>query len=514
MNLKIKPHIGKKMLCASLMASIIFVNGFIVPRAAFAQMSGSVSNTPTYNPNTYINVSPSVGPDSNVPASGFDAPTGGSINVSQILGDNNGTAGSGGPSTDLLPPIDGITPADGVRDTGSGTDVSDQNNPNGNLLSTAGIDPLDPIGFKDGPGGSFSFNDENGVRQTVGGNGGNSQVGALGNGTSTVAGGVAGRTVSGALQCSAAGVLGNILATSIRSAITNLIGGAVRSVVGAVLGLGPVPVDVKGTVGDHIVGDVQARSGSFAWKGIFKGVSWDSIAWCIVNSMIEQIANSTIAWANSGFNGNPAFIQNPERFFSDLADQTAGSIIKDIAYGGTGVNVCQPFRVNIAIGLAQNYQGQQAPLRGLSCRLSDITSQRFFGGVTTSVGGSRVSTANRPSDISWDDWIQVTQKDQNNPYGAQIMANQILYAGVSNRQNTVQFEVGMNNGWLNFKKCKDPKNPKSCDIVTPGRLIESQLNSTLDQSKQRLVMAQKFDQMVTAIVNNLIKVALNKVLTR
>ncbi len=507
MNQKKLPTIGMRMLTGSLMASILFVSGFIAPRAAFAQISGAVSNTPTYNPNTYTNVSPSTGPDSNVPASGFDTPTGGSVNASEILGGS----GSAGPSSDLLPPIDGIRPADGVYPTGTGQDVGATNG----LLPTTGLDlPPDPIGFKDESNGGFSFNDENGVRQTVGGNSGNSQVGVLGNGTSTAAGGGVRATVGGALQCSAAGVLGNILATSIRSAITNLIGGAIKNVALGVLGLGPVPVDVKGQVADHIVGDVQARTGSFAWKSIFKGVSWDSIAWCIVNSMIEQIANSTIAWANSGFNGSPAFIQNPERFFSDLADQTAGSIIKDIAYGGTGINVCRPFKVNIAIGLAQNYQGQQTPLKGLSCRLSDITSQKFFGGVTTSVGGSRVSTAGRPAGITWDDWVQVTQKDQNNPYGTQIMANQILYAGISTRQNTVQFEVGMNNGWLNFKKCKDQKNPKTCDIVTPGRLIESQLNSTLDQSKQRLVMAQKFDQMITAIVNNLIKVALNKVLSK
>ncbi len=477
-----------RMLTGSLMASILFVSGFIAPRAAFAQISGAISDTPTYNPNTYTDISPSTGSNN-----------------------SNGNV-STGPSSDLLPPVDGIRAADGVVDTGRGQDVSSTNgtSPSG----TTSFDPADPIGFKNESGGGFSFNDENGVRQTVGGSSGNSQIGALGNGTSTAAGGGVRATVGGALQCSAAGVLGNILATSIRSAITNLIGGAVKNVVLGVLGLGPVPVDVKGTVADHIVGDVQARTGSFAWKSIFKGVSWDSIAWCIVNSMIEQIANSTIAWANSGFNGSPAFIQNPERFFSDLADQTAGSIIKDIAYGGTGINVCRPFKVNIAIGLAQGYQGQQTPLKGLSCRLSDITSQKFFGGVTTSVGGSRVSTAKRPAGITWDDWIQVSQNDQNNPYGAQIMANQILYAGVSNKQNTVQFEVGMNNGWLNFKKCKDPKNPKSCDIVTPGRLIESQLNSTLDQSKQRLVMAQKFDQMITAIVNNLIKVALNKVLSK
>ncbi len=481
MNLKKLPLISKKALTGILMASIVFVNILIVPRIAFGQTQSSGYDAPSGG---QINV-PGV-TNYGVPLSGYDTPSGGEINVPGITGQGNTSTQSGsGPDGSLFP--------EGLQGTTVPTN--------------------DPIGFRNEANGGFSHLDQNGVRQYVGGSGSAQSSSLTGGGTAGPSTSIsAGGTIGGALQCSAAGVLGQVLATSIRSAITNLIGSTIKNAALGVLGLGPVPVDVKGSVADHIVGDTQARSGSFTWGSIFTGVSWDSIAWCIVNSMIEQIANSTIAWANSGFNGSPAFIQNPERFFSDIADQTAGSIIKDIAYGGTGINVCQPFRVNIAIGLAQNYQGQQTPLRGLSCRLSDITSQKFFGGVTTSVGGSRVSTAQRPGNITWDDWIQVSQRDQNNPYGASIMANQLFYSGISQRQNTVQFEVGMNNGWLNFKKCKDPKNPKTCDIVTPGRLIESQLNSTLDQSKNRLVMAQKFDQMVTAIVNNLIKVALNQVL--
>lgn len=457
---------GKKILASGLLASTLFIHAFIAPNVAWAQTSSGVPS------------------------------------ISQV-GNNQGAINGGVSATEGVRTIQAneqeqaLLPAPNFDAPGASSQSPGFTGPQQSTIQN------DPIQFREGPNGSFSINDQNGGRLTVG----DPTVRA------TTSAAASGGVVGGAVQCTAASVLGSILTSSIRSAITNLLGGAVRSVVSSVISP-KVPVDVQGPVAEHIIGDVQAKTGSFTFGSIFKGVSWDSIAWCIVNSMIEQIANSTIAWANSGFNGNPAFIQNPERFFSDLADQTAGSIIKDIAYGGTGINVCQPFKVNLAIGLAQNYSAQQTPLRGLSCRLSDITQKRFFGGFTTSVGGSRVSTAQRPGNITWDDWIQVSQRDQNNPYGAQIMANQILYAGVSQRQNTVQFEVGMNNGWLNFKKCKDPKNPKSCDIVTPGRLIESQLNSTLDQSKQRLVMAQKFDQMVTAIVNNLIKVALNKVLTK
>ncbi|MFK5283207.1 hypothetical protein ACI3PL_26910, partial [Lacticaseibacillus paracasei] len=54
--------------------------------------------------------------------------------------------------------------------------------------------------------------------------------------------------------------------------------------------------------------DTHARTGVPGPFGIYINVSWDSIAWCVINAMIEYIANATIAWANSGFNGNPAFL--------------------------------------------------------------------------------------------------------------------------------------------------------------------------------------------------------------
>jgi hypothetical protein len=253
------------------------------------------------------------------------------------------------------------------------------------------------------------------------------------------------------------------------------------------------------------MGDARARSGSYTFFGIFTNVSWDSVAWCIVNAMIEYIANATIAWANSGFNGNPAFLQNPERFFRELADYEAGRIIRDIAYGASGgkVNVCEPFKISVALNLASSYRGsgnaaRDFDYRRMSCSLSDISQNNFFGSDNTNIG--------------WSDWNAVTQHDENNPYGATILATDAVHAAASAKENELKFELTLNNGWLNFKKCKDPKDTSTCDTTTPGRLIEAQLNSTLDQSKHRLVMAEKFDQMIAAVVNNLIKVALNKVL--
>ncbi len=45
------------------------------------------------------------------------------------------------------------------------------------------------------------------------------------------------------------------------------------------------------------------------------------MAFCIGNALIQAIGNSTINWIKSGFNGNPAFVNNPQQFFTNIADQ-------------------------------------------------------------------------------------------------------------------------------------------------------------------------------------------------
>lgn len=329
------------------------------------------------------------------------------------------------------------------------------------------------------------------------------------------------------LTCSAGTLLAQVLSSAISAALseiaTEVIKETATKVVKGVV-YDPVPtaeklelLDVSKRKLDYVKLGSHAEKGVAGPFGIYINVSWDAIAYCVVNAMIEYIANATIAWANSGFNGNPAFLENPERFFRDLADYQAGKIIKDIAYGASGgaVNVCQPFKVNIAINLAQSYPGYgddalNSSYRGMSCRLSDITQKKIFQGINVSVGEGK---GNVQQALSWTDWNELTQNDANNPYGAYILANQALYASVAAKNNELRFEISANNGWLNFKKCPDgEKDLSKCNTVTPGTLIQSSLEKTLNLSKDRLVLATKFDQMITAIVNNLIKVALDKVL--
>lgn len=342
------------------------------------------------------------------------------------------------------------------------------------------------------------------------------QAGAYNGDTSqsTGATGSASGAVSDALGCSASSLLGQAIATGLKSLVSSAVGGAVSSALG-----NSVPVGLNETADNSaaIKASSEADASTNAFQQIFGvsiGASFNGIAFCIVNGLITYIADSTIAWANSGFQGNPAFIENTGNFLQGLADRQASEFIGALAYNTTGLNVCEPFRVDLAIALSESYGGQdQAGVNpaAISCSMDQIGQnfESFANG--GGIGGASI-------DGYWSNWNQMRQTE-NNPWGAYIEAGEYLRAQIDVKQNTATFELGLNNGYLNFEKCEDPAaakkgDKKSCKTYTPGSLIESSLQDTLKIPKERLVAAEKIDQVITAVANALIKKALNKVLEK
>jgi hypothetical protein len=312
--------------------------------------------------------------------------------------------------------------------------------------------------------------------------------------------------IEGVFVCGAGSVLAGIIAYGLTSLLSTIGEAFGEQVVDKINPLAPsVPITQTGT--PRIDSKYQtSKEVMVTFMGIPIAPSWDSIAWCIVNEILRYISEATIAWANNGFEGKPAFLENPERFFKELADMEAASFIEQIAYNTTGVNVCEPFRVEIAIRLANEY-GRGLDARRLTCSLSQIgenASNATVGFGSPRNGGFGLQNY-------WTNYNDA-RRPENNIWGSYIMANDLLYGQVQLQENTARFEIGLNRGWLNFKKCSNPEDTNSCVIHTPGTLIESTLNKSLGLSKDRLVLAQEFDQMITAVVNGLIRVALDKVL--
>jgi hypothetical protein len=247
--------------------------------------------------------------------------------------------------------------------------------------------------------------------------------------------------------------------------------------------------------------------------------SVNSIAYCIINAVIEYLTTATINWINSGFDGNPAFVENPEQFFKDVGDIEAAIFLQQVVQKTTGLNICEPFRLNIVTGLAGSRGDQFA--NQSKCTLDDISGAIGESGVKFDY---QEYTSGRSANAgNLDFWRHATQNDQNNFMGAYFMSQEELAKRVSVKENTAQLDLTMGSGFLSFKKCSEDEvvtNPDgttktvkgACGVTTPGRVIEQQLNNRLNTGNERLIVADKFDQIITALVNQLIKVALNEVL--
>lgn len=220
----------------------------------------------------------------------------------------------------------------------------------------------------------------------------------------------------------------------------------------------------------------------------------DPLARAAMRRVIQRVTESTVNWINSGFNGNPGYIQNPKQFFLDIGDDVASQFLSQ-----AGVNqICSPFRASVRLALVKNYINSD---ENYSCSLSilrdnfDAFTQDFTQG-------------------GWQGWFEVTQNPQNNPFGSYIEARNRLSLQVGQEQNQYRNELDLSGGFLNFKRCPagsefvDPVSlQRVCGVeeetVTPGTAIEGQLSRALGSGIEQLQLAKNFDEILGALVTQL-----------
>jgi hypothetical protein len=245
----------------------------------------------------------------------------------------------------------------------------------------------------------------------------------------------------------------------------------------------------------------------------------------IAKIMLQQITVSVVNWINSGFNGSPAFVQNPTRFLQQTADQVAGNYIQSSALSF----LCSPFQLQIRIAIAQSYANRDAN----SCTLTQVTNNinNFMRGSFSSSGG-------------WPAFLSFVNVPTNNPYGAFVYGSVGLQTATTKAKDQVQTDLLQGSGFLSFQQkqnCRQAatppatvgantyvskaadgfgpsNNPKApdqplytvCDWVstTPGKIIESSLESTFKSSLDQIGLAKSFDEIISALINQLMTRAL------
>lgn len=212
-------------------------------------------------------------------------------------------------------------------------------------------------------------------------------------------------------------------------------------------------------------------------------LSLDNITYSAAKIIISNITNSIVAWINSGFQGSPAFIENPSDFLTDVADQVAGNFIAGTELGF----LCSPFSLNIRFALNFTYSSNFE--NKVYCRLTDVVSN---------VENFANFTAGDFSQGGWKSWFQITQTPSNNALGAYLSAQHEMNLRVSESQFIQDKLLTWGRGFLSFSD-------EDGNITTPGAVIEGQLENVLGSGVRQLELADEINEVVAALIGYLVQ---------
>ncbi len=241
---------------------------------------------------------------------------------------------------------------------------------------------------------------------------------------------------------------------------------------------------------------LQAHAQYFDVVQATKELVADPIAWIAADQIIKGITAQTVNWINSGFQGNPAYVTDPGQFFLNVADNTAGQYLST---NSAAMNaLCSPFRAQVRLALVKNYLSQN---QVYACNLTTIKNNYEQFTRDFDQGG-------------WSGWFEVTQNNQNNPYGSYLDNQNQLSIQIGNAQNKYSKQLDWGRGILSWEKCPaghelDPAlGTGDCSAakttITPGSVIQDQLSNVLGSGVARVVQADEIDEIIGALLNQVI----------
>ncbi len=286
-------------------------------------------------------------------------------------------------------------------------------------------------------------------------------------------------------------------------------------------------IDSANLVKNIYTGTQTALIAARSYLAVNKELVLDPLAYAAARILIRQLTQSIVNWINTGFEGSPSFIQNPQAFLAGTADRAIGEFIfgQDLAF------LCDPFKLNVKLSLGLQYSPFQDQI---NCTFSDVL-QNIEGAYDNFTGGDFIGGG------GWDSWISINANPQNNQMGALVFAQNELDARINSKIQAVKEEVNWGNGILSYKECEEittdgegqvigrntyrgdsstrpsadlvggrdysaspTYTTTNCSTVTPGSLINKQMQAATGSDLTQLQLADEFNEIVGALANYLV----------
>ncbi len=285
---------------------------------------------------------------------------------------------------------------------------------------------------------------------------------------------------------------------------------------------------------------------SFEFNSIMahtKSFVLDGLAWHVAKILVQHITADTVQWINSGFQGSPAYLTNPEGYFANLGDQVTGAFIADtVILSG----LSSPFNVDVRLSLALGEAGYED---NYVCTLSTIINNVQ----NSTINGSSIQGFMN-GDFSQGGWpaLIAISEPNNNESGVYLQAQSDMLAQIAANQGQVQQQLTQGGGFLSWQSCNDvsatqinnsaagtaqlggidtggpalnqslatyqnttgntvTQSPsggggtyQSCTTETPGSVINSQLEKQLGSGVDQLNLANSINEVVDALLSQLV----------
>src|SRR3989344_6507081 len=165
------------------------------------------------------------------------------------------------------------------------------------------------------------------------------------------------------------------------------------------------------------------------------------IARNVVKRLLQEMTKSTINWINSGFHGNPLFLENPQSFFRDIAKYEVKNLVTLFGYD----SLRYPFGKDFSLNIINSYKR----------RLADNAAYTL-----SSVINDPVLLNNYRNDFNvggWNGFLINTQYPQNNYIGFNMLATEELarrlQGTVQNEAEKIQTTLQQGMGFLSTQTC-------------------------------------------------------------
>lgn len=272
-----------------------------------------------------------------------------------------------------------------------------------------------------------------------------------------------------------------------------------------------------------------------------------SIGRMVIKLLLQKVTLSTVAWIQSGYEGNPTFIQNPGNFFRDIAKE-------EILKFGAELNISADCSISISGDITEINTSGIGLNGGDDCvspyafafmeRQAASFNRKFADNARYSLNELIQNTTPQytaqkfQADFAsggWDAWTYMTSVPANNPLGFQLLASNELQKRLQGTYKAPAEEVRealtQAAGYLGDNRCIEPEGRtraqhnaalelgepeldangnstgffigqcKKWEYVTPGQMVAESATKLVNYQDNNLLRAEDLNDAVAAVLD-------------